>query len=114
MPRSGRGDYPRVAACDSPRRLLFATPLSVQAMDELIYPTAHGMCAEGTPFRGVIFAGLMIKEGRVRGGSGSLHPTRQGVSMHPFRQAGRQAAGNADAHALLPRLHRVPRPCRAP
>ena len=31
-----------------------------------MYPTARGMCAEGTPFRGVLFAGLMIKEGQVR------------------------------------------------
>ncbi len=34
-------------------------------MEQLIYPTARGMCAEGTPFRGVIFAGLMIKDGQV-------------------------------------------------
>ena len=40
-----------------------------QAMEELVYPTARGMCAEGTPFRGVLFAGLMIKDGKVgRGG----------------------------------------------
>jgi hypothetical protein len=31
-----------------------------------VIPTARGMCAEGTPFRGVIFAGLMIKDGQVR------------------------------------------------
>lgn len=36
-------------------------------MEQLIYPTARGMCAEGTPFRGVIFAGLMIKDGQVGG-----------------------------------------------
>ena len=36
-----------------------------QAMEELVYPTARGMCAEGTPFRGVLFAGLMIKDGKV-------------------------------------------------
>lgn len=35
-------------------------------MRDLVIPTARGMCAEGTPFRGVLFAGLMIKEGRVR------------------------------------------------
>ncbi|KAI7846480.1 hypothetical protein COHA_000015 [Chlorella ohadii] len=37
-----------------------------QAMEELIYPTARGMCAEGTPFRGVLFAGLMIENGRAK------------------------------------------------
>lgn len=37
-------------------------------MDELVYPTARGMCAEGTPFRGVLFAGLMIENGRVSRG----------------------------------------------
>lgn len=37
-----------------------------QAMEQLIYPTARGMCAEGTPFRGVLFAGLMIKNGQAR------------------------------------------------
>ena len=34
--------------------------LQEQVMNELIYPTARGMVAEGTPFRGVLFAGLMI------------------------------------------------------
>jgi phosphoribosylamine--glycine ligase len=35
-------------------------------MDELVYRTARGMCAEGTPFRGVLFAGLMIEGGRAK------------------------------------------------
>jgi phosphoribosylamine--glycine ligase len=34
--------------------------LQEQVMRDLIYPTARGMAAEGTPFRGVLFAGLMI------------------------------------------------------
>ena len=34
--------------------------LQEQVMRDLIYPTARGMVAEGTPFRGVLFAGLMI------------------------------------------------------
>lgn len=47
-------------------------------MEELVYPTARGMAAEGTPFRGVLFAGLMIKDGRVRrraaaGAGGGCH-----------------------------------------
>ena len=35
-------------------------------MRDIILPTARGMVAEGRPYRGVIFAGLMIKEGRAR------------------------------------------------
>lgn len=34
-------------------------------MDELVYRTAHGMVAEGMPFVGTLFAGLMIKNGKV-------------------------------------------------
>lgn len=37
-----------------------------QVMKDLVYPTARGMCAEGTPFRGVLFAGLMIENGRAK------------------------------------------------
>ncbi|EFJ51688.1 hypothetical protein VOLCADRAFT_79479 [Volvox carteri f. nagariensis] len=36
-----------------------------QVMDEIIYRTARGMAAEGAPFRGTLFAGLMIKDGKV-------------------------------------------------
>jgi phosphoribosylamine--glycine ligase len=37
------------------------TPALVQrAMDELILPTVRGMAARGMPFRGVLYAGLMI------------------------------------------------------
>jgi phosphoribosylamine--glycine ligase len=37
------------------------TPAVLQrAMDEIIAPTLAGMAAEGAPFRGVLFAGLMI------------------------------------------------------
>jgi phosphoribosylamine--glycine ligase len=31
-----------------------------RTMDEIIWPTVHGMAARGTPFKGVLFAGLMI------------------------------------------------------
>ncbi|KAI3436707.1 hypothetical protein D9Q98_006122 [Chlorella vulgaris] len=40
--------------------------IAQQAMEQLVIPTACGMCAEGTPFRGVIFAGLMIKDGQAK------------------------------------------------
>ncbi len=37
------------------------TPALVRrAMDEIILPTVRGMAARGTPFRGVLYAGLMI------------------------------------------------------
>lgn len=37
------------------------TPALVQrTMDEIILPTVRGMVARGTPFRGVLFAGLML------------------------------------------------------
>lgn len=54
-------------ACPIPSRPALPAP---QAMRDLILPTARGMCAEGTPFRGVLFAGLMIKDGQVGGGRG--------------------------------------------
>jgi len=34
--------------------------LSEQVMREIVSPTVAGMVARGTPFRGVLFAGLMI------------------------------------------------------
>jgi phosphoribosylamine--glycine ligase len=34
-----------------------------RTMDEIIWPTVHGMAERGTPFQGVLFAGLMITAG---------------------------------------------------
>lgn len=34
-------------------------------MDDIVLATAKAMVAEGIPFRGVLFAGLMIKNGKV-------------------------------------------------
>jgi phosphoribosylamine-glycine ligase len=34
-------------------------------MDEIVLRTAKAMVSEGIPFRGVLFAGLMIKDGKV-------------------------------------------------
>ncbi|MDH3232033.1 MAG: phosphoribosylamine--glycine ligase [Alphaproteobacteria bacterium] len=40
-----------------------ATPaLEQQVIDEIIRPTVEGMAADGTPFRGVLFAGIMVTE----------------------------------------------------
>lgn len=37
-----------------------------QVMREIVEPTAKAMLAEGRPFRGVLFAGLMIKDGKAK------------------------------------------------
>jgi phosphoribosylamine--glycine ligase len=37
-----------------------------RVMDEIVRPTVEGMAAEGTPFRGVLFVGLMIDRGTPR------------------------------------------------
>ena len=37
-----------------------------QVMKDIVIPTAQGMIAEGVPFRGVLFAGLMIKDGKAK------------------------------------------------
>jgi phosphoribosylamine--glycine ligase len=37
-----------------------------KAMQQVIRPTVDGMAAEGRPYRGVLYAGLMIKDGKVK------------------------------------------------
>jgi len=37
-----------------------------QAMDEIMIPTVQAMASEGRPYKGVLYAGLMIKDGRAR------------------------------------------------
>lgn len=37
-----------------------------QVMRDIVIPTARGMAAEKTPFRGVLFAGLMIDDGKAK------------------------------------------------
>ena len=39
--------------------------LFLQVMSEIVQRTASGLVAEGMPFQGVLFAGLMIKDGKV-------------------------------------------------
>lgn len=47
----------------SPARV-FTPALQQEVMERIILPTVNGMIAEGTPFKGVLFAGLMLtKEG---------------------------------------------------
>lgn len=37
-----------------------------KAMEQVIMPTVAGMAAEGRPYRGVLYAGLMVKDGEVK------------------------------------------------
>lgn len=37
-----------------------------QVMKDIVIPTAEGMISEGYPFRGVLFAGLMIQDGKAK------------------------------------------------
>jgi len=39
---------------------VFTPALQQQVMEQIILPTVNGMIAEGTPFKGVLFAGLML------------------------------------------------------
>jgi phosphoribosylamine---glycine ligase len=38
----------------------------MQVLEEIVQRTADAMVAEGVPFRGVLFAGLMIKDGKAK------------------------------------------------
>jgi phosphoribosylamine--glycine ligase len=40
--------------------------LCAQVMEEIIMPTVRAMQARGTPFKGVLYAGLMIKNGQAK------------------------------------------------
>jgi phosphoribosylamine--glycine ligase len=40
--------------------------LQAQAMDQIVLPTIREMARRGTPYQGVLYAGLMIEDGRAR------------------------------------------------
>ena len=40
--------------------------IAQQAMDEIVLPTIREMARRGTPYQGVLYAGLMIEQGRAR------------------------------------------------
>lgn len=42
------------------------TRACLQVIDEIVQRTADAMVAEGAPFQGVLFAGLMIKDGKAK------------------------------------------------
>ena len=60
--RAGDGDTgPNTGGMGAYSPPSIMTPEMVeQVMSEIVMPTVRGMAAEGTPFRGVLFAGLMI------------------------------------------------------
>jgi phosphoribosylamine--glycine ligase len=63
------------------------TPALTQAvLSQIVEPTARGMAAEGTPFRGVLYAGLMI--------------TRTGPKLIEYNVR----FGDPEAQVVLPRL----------
>ena len=47
------------AVSPSPR---LTDALQQQVMDEIVRPLAHGMADEGTPYRGILYVGLMLTE----------------------------------------------------
>ncbi len=49
----------------SPARVL-TDAVAARALDEIIRPTLHEMARRGTPYQGVLYAGLMIKNGQPR------------------------------------------------
>jgi phosphoribosylamine--glycine ligase len=53
----GMGAYSPVPVVDA--------ALSERIMDEIMRPTLHGMAVEGRLFQGVLYAGLMVAEGRL-------------------------------------------------
>jgi phosphoribosylamine--glycine ligase len=74
----GMGAY-APAPCMSPE-------LTLRAMAEIVRPTVAGMAAEGTPYRGVLYAGLML--------------TDRGPQLLEFNVR----FGDPECQALLPRL----------
>jgi phosphoribosylamine--glycine ligase len=63
--RAGDGDIgPNTGGMGAYSPAPVMTPALVQrTMNEIILPTVRGMAARGTPFRGVLFAGLMLDAG---------------------------------------------------
>ena len=45
---------------------IFDAALEQQVMEEIIQPTVAGLAAEGRPYKGVLFAGLMVKDNKAR------------------------------------------------
>jgi phosphoribosylamine---glycine ligase len=65
---------------------IMTAPLRARVMEEIVLPTLRGMAAMGTPFKGVLFAGLMI--------------TPNGPELIEFNVR----FGDPETQAMLPRL----------
>jgi phosphoribosylamine--glycine ligase len=65
---------------------IFTPELQTRVMREIVTPTINAMAAEGAPFKGVLFAGLMI--------------TRDGPKLIEFNAR----FGDPETQAMLPRL----------
>jgi phosphoribosylamine--glycine ligase len=76
VPLAGAQDHKRVGDGDvgpntggmgaySPAPLLDMA-MQAQVMERIVLPTVRGMAAEGRPYRGVLFVGLMIADGEAR------------------------------------------------
>ena len=66
--RAGEGDTgPNTGGMGAYSPAPVLTPaIQAQVMDEIIRPTVAEMARRGTPFQGVLYAGLMIEDGRAR------------------------------------------------
>lgn len=66
--RAGEGDTgPNTGGMGAYSPAPVLTPaIQAQVMDEIIRPTVAEMARRGTPFQGVLYAGLMIADGRAR------------------------------------------------
>ena len=67
------------------------TLCAAQVMRDIVQRTADGMADEGAPFTGILFAGLMIKDGKV----GSLTSSAAASSSLSHFLTGRQPAAVA-------------------
>lgn len=86
--------------------------LSQLAMDSIIVPTARAMVAEGRPFRGVLYAGLMIGEAENDAGEGSTSRDGDVASTQTLMASPPSVRlvefnvrlGDPEAQCILPRL----------
>lgn len=54
------------SSCEYIRAAVAPIDQEVQVLEEIVQRTADAMVAEGVPFRGVLFAGLMIENGKAK------------------------------------------------